>query len=229
MAKILIVEDDEDLSLSLRQSLKAENHAVETVTEGDEGLERLQVYDYDLAIVDWGLPGLEGTEICRRYRAGGGKALILMLTGKSTLSERESGLDSGADDYLMKPFNLRELTARVRALLRRAGAVSTAASELKAGRIVLNTGSCRVTKDGKEISLSRKEYEILELLLKDPRRVFSVDVLLRDLWSDTPDASAATVRTHVKTLRKKIDSEGEETLIDTVHGVGYRLSDKLLL
>lgn len=223
MAKILIVEDDEDLLISLRQTLKAENHAIEAVTEGDEGLERLQVYDYDLAIIDWGLPGLPGTEICKRYRDGGGKALILMLTGKAATAEREEGLDSGADDYLAKPFNVRELTARVRALLRRAGSAPTNKDILKIRNLELNSASCEVTKDNKPLTLSRKEFALLETFLKDPKRVFSVDVLLRDIWSDTPNASADTVRTHIKTLRKKIDTQDQATLIDTVHGVGYRL------
>ena len=210
MAKILIVEDDEDLLESVSKVLKSENHAIEAVSEGDEALQRLQVYDYDLAIVDWGLPGIEGTEICRRYRAGGGQALILMLTGKSSVAERETGLDSGADDYLSKPFNMRELTARVRALLRRAGSLPSESDVLRIKDIELNSASCKVTKNGQEITLSRKEYALLE-------------GLLRDVWSDTPDASAATVRTHIKTLRKKIDNEGEDTIIDTVHGVGYKL------
>lgn len=223
MAKILIVEDDEDLLESVSKILKSENHAIEAVSEGDEALQRLQVYDYDLAIVDWGLPGIEGTEICRRYRAGGGQALILMLTGKSSVAERETGLDSGADDYLSKPFNMRELTARVRALLRRAGSLPSESDVLRIKDIELNSASCKVTKNGQEITLSRKEYALLEGFLKNPKRVFSVDVLLRDVWSDTPDASAATVRTHIKTLRKKIDNEGEDTIIDTVHGVGYKL------
>lgn len=223
MAKILIVEDDEDMLISLTQALKAENHAIEGVSEGDEGLERLQVYDYDLAILDWGLPGLEGPEICKRYRSSGGKTLILMLTGKAAVTDREAGLDSGADDYLAKPFNVRELTARVRSLLRRSGSASASNETYKAGNVELNSASCRVTKAGTELNLSRKEYSLLETFMKDPKRVFSVDVLLRDVWSDTPDASAATVRTHIKTLRKKIDTENEDTLIETVHGVGYRL------
>ncbi len=223
MAKILVVEDDDDLLETLSQLLKAENHVVETVSEGDEGLQRLQVYDYDLAIVDWGLPGLEGIEVCRQYRAGGGKALILMLTGKSSVTERGEGLDSGADDFLSKPFNLRELAARVRALLRRAGSVPSQGQVLKTANVEMSTGSHRVTKGGTEITMSRKEYALLECFLRDPNRVYSVDILLRDIWSDTPYASAATVRTHVKTLRKKIDTDGNETLIETVHGVGYKL------
>ena len=223
MAKILIVEDDEDLLESLSKLLKSENHSVEAVSEGDEGLQRLQVYDYDLAILDWGLPGLEGTEICRRYRAGGGNALILMLTGKATIADRESGLDSGADDYLSKPFNMRELSARVRALLRRAGSAPSEENTFKCKNIELNTASCKVTKDGQEITLSRKEYALLESFIRNPNRVYSVDVLLRDIWNDTPGASAATVRTHIKTLRKKIEGDGDQTIIDTVHGVGYKL------
>lgn len=223
MAKILVIEDDDDLLESITEVLRGENHIVEAVCEGDEGLQRLQVYDYDLAILDWGLPGLDGIEICKQYRAAGGRSMILMLTGRSAVGDRGHGLDSGADDYLTKPFNFKELLARVRALLRRAGSVPTAEELLQCGNVALNPSSHVVTKEGLEVSLSRKEYALLECFLRDPKRVFSVDVLLRDIWSDTPGASTATVRTHIKTLRKKIDTEGAATLIDTVHGVGYKL------
>lgn len=223
MAKILVIEDDDDLLESITEVLRGENHIVEAVCEGDEGLQRLQVYDYDLAILDWGLPGLDGIEICKQYRAAGGRSMILMLTGRSAVGDRGHGLDSGADDYLTKPFNFKELLARVRALLRRAGSVPTAEELLQCGNVALNPSSHVVTKEGLEVSLSRKEYALLECFLRDPKRVFSVDVLLRDIWSDTPGSSTATVRTHIKTLRKKIDTEGAATLIDTVHGVGYKL------
>lgn len=223
MAKILIVEDDEDLLESLSDVVKSENHVVESITEGDEGLQRLLVYDYDLAILDWGLPGLNGIEICKRYRAAGGSTLILMLTGKSSVSERGEGLDAGADDYLNKPFNVRELMARVRALLRRTGSVPSTNLVLQCRNVALNPASHMVTKDGEEVTLSRKEYALLEQFMRAPNRVFSVDHLLRDIWRDTPGTTAATVRTHIKTLRKKIDTDGAETIIDNVHGVGYRL------
>jgi two-component system response regulator MprA len=226
MAKILVVDDDEDLLISIRQTLKAENHTIETVSEGNEALNRMQVYDYDLAILDWGLPDIEGIELCKRYRQAGGKTLILMLTGKASVSEKEAGLDAGADDYLSKPFNIKELNARVRSLLRRAGSTTDNDKELQIADIKLNAQACRVTKDGKELSLSRKELLLLQMFMSDPNRVYSVDVLLRDVWNDTPSATPATVRTHIKTLRQKIDSEGQPTLIDTVHGVGYRLRGK---
>ncbi|HEY9788243.1 MAG TPA: response regulator transcription factor, partial [Candidatus Obscuribacterales bacterium] len=145
----------------------------------------------------------------------------IMLTGRAKIDEKEEGLDSGADDYLTKPFSMRELNARVRALLRRPAAYS--GNELKARDIVLEPESHRVTKQGREIKLLPKEFALLEFLLRNPGRVFSPEALLERVWESTSDASPDTVRIHVNRLRSKLDTKGEDSIIGTVHGVGYRL------
>ncbi len=224
MAKIVVVEDDKDLVNLIKGILSVERHTIDSVHDGHEALAIIQMHPYDLVILDWMLPGRTGTEICKDYRARGGAAPILMLTAKSTIDERAEGLDSGADDYLTKPFHPKELSARVRALLRRPQSVM--AKTLKAADIELDPGQVKVFKSGKEIHLLPKEFALLELFLRYPTQVFSAESLLDRVWNTDSSASLDTVRTYIKTLRKKIDTNPKESLIRTVHGVGYSLSSK---
>ena len=226
MAKILIVEDDEDHSASVALALKAENHTTEAAFDGKDALHRMLSYSYDLIICDWMLPSMSGIEICREYRSKGGNALVLMLTGRATTDDVHTGLESGADDYLLKPFNSRELLARVRALLRRC-VKPTAETVLRCANIEFDPATLTVTKSGTAVKLSKKEIGLLALFLKNPERVFSLEQL-RLLWTDSPDASEDTVRAHIKTLRKKLHDENDAELIVNVHGQGYRLNGKLI-
>lgn len=222
MAKIVVVEDDKDLVALIKGILSIERHTVESVHNGHEAITVLQMYPYDLVILDWMLPGKTGTEICQEYRAKGGTAPILMLTSKATIEDKEAGLDSGADDYLTKPFHPKELSARVRALLRRPQTVVN--RTLKAGDVEVDSNQVKVTKAGKEIHLLPKEFALLELFMKYPTQVFSAEALLDRVWASDSSASLDTVRTYIKTLRKKVDSNGRPSLIRTVHGVGYSLN-----
>lgn len=222
MAKIVVVEDDRDLVTLIKGILSIERHTVESVHNGHEAVTVLQMYPYDLVILDWMLPGKAGTEICQEYRARGGTAPILMLTAKSTIEDKETGLDSGADDYLTKPFHPKELTARVRALLRRPQAVVN--KTLKIGDVEVDSNQVKVMKSGKEIHLLPKEFALLELFLRYPTQVFSAEALLDRVWASDSSASLDTVRTYIKTLRKKIDPEGKVSYIRTVHGIGYSLN-----
>lgn len=224
MAKIVVVEDDKDLVNLIKGILSVERHTIDSVHNGHEALAIIQMHPYDLVILDWMLPGRTGTEICKDYRARGGAAPILMLTAKSTIDERAEGLDSGADDYLTKPFHPKELSARVRALLRRPQSVM--AKTLKAADIELDPGQIKVFKSNKEIHLLPKEFALLELFLRYPTQVFSAEALLDRVWNTDSSASLDTVRTYIKTLRKKIDTNPKDSLIRTVHGVGYSLSSK---
>lgn len=224
MAKIVVVEDDKDLVNLIKGILSVERHTIDSVHDGHEALAIIQMHPYDLVILDWMLPGRTGTEICKDYRARGGAAPILMLTAKSTIDDRAEGLDSGADDYLTKPFHPKELSARVRALLRRPQAVM--AKTLKAADIELDPGQIKVFKAGKDIHLLPKEFALLELFLRYPTQVFSAEALLDRVWNTDSSASLDTVRTYIKTLRKKIDTNPKDSLIRTVHGVGYSLSSK---
>lgn len=222
MAKILIVEDEPDLAEPVRAYLTHDHHLVEVVSDGNEALERLRFYKYDLIIMDWMLPGMHGVEVCKHFRASGGTTPILMLTSRKQVNDKITGLDSGADDYLTKPFDVQEIAARVRALLRRPQAVTS--NVLTARNLVLETSTFRVTRDGAEISLLPKEFALLEFFMRHPNQVFSAEALLDRVWSSESEASPETIRTYIKRLRQKIDIKGEKnSIISTVHGVGYKL------
>lgn len=221
MPKILLVEDDIDLASKLKEVLEQEHHHIELCHSGKEGLERLLFFQFDLAVIDWGLPELTGVEILRHYRSKGGKTPILMLTGRDSIDDKAAGFESGADDYLTKPFHARELSARVKALLRRG---SMQYQEVfSAGNIELNPSSHQVLKDGKVVKLQPKEFALLEFFLRNPDDIFSLEVLQNRVWESDSDASPETVRVCITRLRGKIDSPGEESLIRTVPRVGYQL------
>lgn len=222
MAKILVVEDDADVNRTICNALTYEHHTVESVLDGTDALDRLKAYNYDVVVVDWQLPGLSGLEVCREYRSKGGKALMIMLTGKSKLTEKEEGLDAGYDDYLTKPFDVRELSARIRALLRRVSS-RISGNVLESGNVKLEPNTYRVTRAGKEIKLVPKEFAILEFLMRHPNIVFSCEALMSRIWTADEESSPEIIRTHIKNLRKKLEVAGQPELIGTVHGVGYRL------
>lgn len=225
MAKILLVEDDKNLAADIVDWLESEKHTVDHVPDGNDALHRIKYYQFDLVILDWELPGLHGIEICKKYRLAGGKSPVLMLTGKSEIEDKEKGLDSGADDYLTKPFHLKELSARIRALMRRP--VTMTGAVLKVKNLSLDTNTKIFRKDELEIQLSPKEYALIEFLMRHPDEVFSQESLLERVWSSESDASVFSVYTAVKTLRKKIANEGEKKcILATVHGLGYRLESK---
>ena len=221
MAKILIVEDEPDLSDPVKAYLEHEHHLVEVVSDGQEAMERLRFYKYDVIILDWILPGMTGLEICKAFRASGGTTPVLMLTSRKQTQDKIAGLDSGADDYLTKPFEVGEVSARVRALLRRPTHVN--ATTLSAKNVVLQPGSFTVTRDGATVQLLPKEFALLEFLMRHPGQVFSAEALLDRVWSSESEASPETIRTYIKRLRQKIDTDGQPSLIATVHGVGYKL------
>lgn len=221
MAKILIVEDEPDLSEPVRAFLTHEHHLVEVVTDGLEALERLRFYKYDVIILDWMLPGMHGVEVCKSFRASGGTTPILMLTSRRQTNDKIAGLDAGADDYLTKPFDIQEISARVRALLRRPQAVHS--NVLRARDIVLETSTFRVTRNGQDIQLLPKEFALLEFFMRHPNQVFSAEALLDRVWSSESEASPETIRTYIKRLRQKIDTKEQPSIISTVHGVGYKL------
>lgn len=221
MAKILVVEDEHDLSGPIRDWLTRENHLVEVVDNGAVALDYLRVNKYDLVVLDLMLPVLSGMEVCRQFRDRGGTTPILMLTARSAVDEKEAGLDAGADDYLTKPFHLKELAARVRALLRRPTPLT--GNVYKLADLVVDTAGRTVTKQGQEVHLVPKEYSLLEFLVRHAGQVFSADALLERVWESDSNAMPDTVRTHIKTLRKKIDSPDLESIIQTVHGVGYKI------
>lgn len=222
MAKILLVEDEPDFSTLISEWLKAsDHHVIDAVPKGEEALDLLRFYKFDLIILDWMLPGMSGLEVCKAFRSTGGTTPVLMLTAKKHVDEKEAGLDAGADDYLTKPFELKELSARIRALLRRPVAFS--GTVLKAGDVTMDTASYKVTRSGEDIQLLPKEFALLEFLMRHQNQVFSPEALLDRVWTSDSEASPETIRTYIKRLRKKIDQEGKPSILSTVHGVGYKL------
>lgn len=224
MPKVLIVEDDAELSEMVARYLRFEHYLVEIVDNGEDALSQLEHSDYEVAVLDWNIQGaMTGLEVCKEHRARGGKTPILMLTGKSSIDDKTSGLDSGADDYLTKPFQVRELASRLRALLRR-NPLKTEASLLELDGLKVDIENYRTSQNGIEIKLIPKEFRILEVLMRQPGRVFSSDELVRKVWLTNEEGSADSVRTHIKNLRQKLAKSNCACSIETVHGVGYRIS-----
>lgn len=221
--KILLVEDDEQLAAALIEVLVDKQHyAVDAVTDGEMGWEYIEATDYDLIILDIMLPKLDGITLCQRLRRQGSMTAVLMLTAKDLSEERVMGLDVGADDYVVKPFDLPELLARIRALLRR-GNVNLLPI-LEWGNLRLDCSSCQVTYQEKLVSLTPKEYGLLDLLLRQRGKLVSRDTIIDRLWNFDNPPSEETVKVHLKTLRRKLKAVGAPAdLIETVYGFGYRL------
>lgn len=218
--KILLVEDDAKLLQTVEGWLGMDGYLVEAVCDGNRALELLGANSYDLIIVDWMLPGLTGLEICKSYRRSGGATPVLFLTAKDTLMDKEEGFLAGGDDYLTKPFQIRELTLRVQALLRRSQ--KTVLEVMRSGGLVLNSRDLRVTYEGKEIYLARMEFALLELFMRSPGRLFTQDEILESVWTDENERSPEALRTCLKKLRRKIDGDRPNSFISNVHGIGYR-------
>jgi two-component system, OmpR family, phosphate regulon response regulator PhoB len=226
-ARITIVEDEEALALLLRYNLEMANYVVETIARGDEADLRLKEATPDLVILDWMLPGLSGIEICRRLRSRPEtKSLpIIMLTARSEESERIRGLTTGADDYIVKPFSVSELIARVGALLRRASP-ERIANILTYGDISLDREKKRVSRGGRPIELGPTEFRLLEFILERPGRVFSREQLLDNIWGSDKYIDERTVDVHIGRLRKALIEHNEPDPIRTVRGSGYALDDQ---
>lgn len=221
MAKIFMAEDEAKLTIAIKDLLLMENHHVDSAANGGDALNQLLTGGYDLAILDWNLPELSGLEILQAIRSRGSSMPVLMLTGKSGIDDKEAGFGAGADDYLTKPFEGRELIARVKALLRRSHLAVD--DVLKFGGLSLDRTQYIVTLNGEEISLVPKEFDLLEFFMRSPNRVFSPETLLSRVWQNESDATVAAVTTCIKRLRKKVDQDESKSFIATVHGVGYKL------
>ncbi len=221
MAKILLVEDDNATAEMLVDFLENERHSVEHVDSVTQANALLAVYGYDLLILDWELPDGSGIDVLKRFRKSGGASPTLLLTGRKTMNDKESGLDSGADDYLTKPFDFRELSARLRALLRRSPAVT--GNILKCGNLTLDTAQAKASRDEETLKLLPTEYALLEFFMRNQGRVFSTDALLANVWKADSEATANGVRTYITRLRQKIDSANQPSMLKTIHGLGYKL------
>lgn len=221
MAKILLVEDEKDLSDMVVDLLSSENHLVEQAFNGNEGADRAKLYEYDLIILDWELPGKTGIEIIKEFRKNGGITPVLFLTGKNLLPDKIEGFNEGADDYLTKPYQAEELIVRIQALLRRPKTLVPNRIEYR--HLELDVIGSRVISQGKEVKLLPKEFALLVFLVKNKGHVFDHNALLNRVWSSESEASNEAIMTCVKRIRKKLDVEGQPSIISTVHGVGYRV------
>jgi DNA-binding response OmpR family regulator len=221
--RILLVEDDFNLAETLAEAITDQRYVVDVADDGESALNYIKILDYDLILLDVMLPDLNGIDLCQKLRSQGYQMPILMITALDTVSDKITGLDAGADDYIIKPVDLGELFARIRALLRRG---STSSPPILAwGELQFNPSTYEVSYGDSPLRLTPKEYSILELLLRNGRRVLSRSVIIDSIWSleDPPDQD--TVKVHIRSLRQKLKAVGASVdFIETVHGLGYRLN-----
>jgi DNA-binding response OmpR family regulator len=221
--RILIVEDEQKVADFIRKGLQQEGYAVDAVSDGEEGAYQAENFGYDAVILDLMLPKLPGLEVLKRMRARHPSLPVLILTAKSAVEDKVTGLDSGASDYLVKPFAFAELSARIRALIRRGAQESTT---LRLADLEMNTATRLVTRAGRKIDLKLKEFSLLEFLLRNAGRSVTRTMIIEHIWDIHFDSVSNVVDVHINSLRNKIDREFSPPLIHTIRGVGYMLTDE---
>lgn len=223
MATLLVVDDERAIRESLKRALELEGYTVDLAPDGEAALERLAARAPDALLLDLAMPGLDGLEVCRRIRAGGDRVPVLMLTARDAVTDRVAGLDAGADDYLVKPFALVELTARLRSLLRRQEPGD--APLLRFSDLTLERPSRQVHRSGRALELTRTEFSLLELLMEHPRQVLSRSQIYESVWGHDFGESSNSLGVYVGYLRRKTEAAGEPRLIHTARGIGYVLRE----
>ena len=224
--KILVVDDERAVRESLRRALELEGYEIELAEDGSQALERLQAEpEPDAMVLDILMPGVDGLEVSRTLRRKGSKLPILMLTARTQVEDRVEGLDAGADDYLTKPFALEELLARVRALLRRSGDDGASGDKLSFADLELDPGTREVTRGDERIELTRTEFSLLELFLRNPRQVLTRSVIFERVWGYDFGFASNSLDVYIGYLRRKTEASGKPRLIHTVRGVGYALRE----
>jgi two-component system response regulator MprA len=218
VGRVLVVEDDDEIADVLRRSLRQEGHEVRTALDGEEALETARDFAPDLVVLDLGLPKLDGVEVCRRLRAES-DVPILILTARTDTDDRVSGLDAGADDYLVKPFERAELLARLRALMRRRPPRGSAS--LRVGDLSLNPDTQEVMRGERALELTAREFELLEFLMRNQRLVISRERLLEEVWGYDPTSMTNTIDVFISNLRRKLEEGGEPRVLHTKRGAGY--------
>jgi two-component system, OmpR family, response regulator MprA len=218
--RILVVDDEPAVRAALQRALALERYEVDVAADGHEALERLAAFPPDAVLLDVAMPRLDGLEVCRRLRAAGDRTPVLMLTARDAVDDRVEGLDAGADDYLVKPFALRELQARLRALLRR---TEHGVERLRYADLVLDAVAHEVWRGERRVALSRTEFSLLELLMRHPRQVLTRSQIFEAVWGYDFGATSNALGVYVGYLRRKTEAGGESRLVQTVRGVGYVL------
>ena len=221
--RVLIADDEKDLNSVISKTLRDEGYAVDSVYDGNSALEYLEAASYDAAVLDIMMPGIDGIEVIRRFRSSGGTTPILLLTARDSVNDRVNGLDSGADDYLVKPFMFPELLARLRVLLRYKTAGERSAI-LRCGPLTLDPASHKVTRSGRPIDLSAKEFSILEYMMRNCGTILSRDSIRNHIWSWDYEGESNVVDVYIRYLRKKIDDGEPLKLIHTIRGAGYMIT-----
>lgn len=223
--KILIIEDEHKIAAAIKKGLEQENFAVDTSYNGTDGYDLASSEDYDLIVLDLMLPGMDGMEICKKLRQENNHTPIIMLTARGDLDDKVKGLNNGADDYLAKPFSFEELLARIRALIRRPHNVQN--STLSCGDLVIDTVGILVKRKNKEINLTKKEFALLEYLLRNKNKTVTKDQILNHVWSYDADVLPNTVEQYIRYLRAKIDEpfKNDAEYIHTVRGFGYQIKE----
>lgn len=223
MAKILYLEDDSDLARGVIDFLVAKHYLVEHCATAEDASLRLKLTAFDVLILDWNVPDGSGLDVLRAFRANGGRSPALMLTARDNIDDKQSGFSAGTDDYLTKPFDLRELLMRVEALQRRP--LEVMPETLHAGNLSLNSAAKEVFVEGKKVDLMPKEFAVLEFLMKRRGQVFSLEALLNRVWSTESESTTEAVAVTIKRLRKKLDNVGAKDIIENVFGVGYKVRE----
>jgi two-component system response regulator MprA len=225
MAQVLVVDDEPAVRRALERALRLDKYDVELAVDGEEALDRLAERPVDAVILDVMMPGVDGLEVCRRMRAAGDRTPVLMLTARDAIDDRVLGLDVGADDYLVKPFALRELQARLRALLRRTGDEDDAAETLRFADLVLDPVAHEVHRGDRLVELSKTEFLLLELFMKHPRQVLTRSTIFENVWGYDFGPTSNALGVYIGYLRRKTEEGGEPRLLHTVRGIGYVLRD----
>jgi two-component system, OmpR family, response regulator MprA len=223
--QVLVIDDDDGVRTAVRRALVLDGHEVTTAESGQAGLDQLAVSAPDAIILDLGLPDIDGMEVCRRLRSTGDRTPVLMLTARDAIEDRVDGLDVGADDYLVKPYDVRELRARLKAIVRRNLEDGDGGQTMRFGELTLDADLHGARVGGREIELTRTEYQLLELLMLNPRRVLTSELIYERIWGYDFGLAGNSLRVYIGYLRRKLEMNGEPRLIQTVHGVGYVLRE----
>lgn len=224
MAKILVVDDDAVLCLNVAEFFKGSGHKCDLTHDAEEASQMIERFQYDIVLMDWELPDGSGVQTIKKFRANNGITPILMLTGRSAIEDKEQGLDAGADDYLTKPFHMKELAARVRALLRRPP--MTPGDELQVGDLLMKPEQRQVFLQGEEVKLRNIEFSVLEFFMRNPGKVFKPERIIERVWESTTDVSVHAVYSCIKRLKQALDKEGKESIFRNIPGQGYELVEK---
>jgi two-component system OmpR family response regulator len=221
MAKVLIVQDEQTRATDVADCLDKQQFLVECINDCTSALSRMTAFHYDVVVMDWAVQRISAAELCQEYRKAGGNSPILLLSDITDVEVKEAGLEAGADDFLTKPYHPKELVARIKALRRRS--TTSFQASLHAGDLRLDPDARTLTKAGAPVHLEPREFNLLEFLMRNQNKTYSAETLIRNVWESDSQTTTDTLRAYIRSIRKKIDTVGQDSIISTVHGVGYKI------